>query len=365
MYISKYEVAHYWAHQLKKYARSGNMYFYGDTIYSYGDHFPMAKVITYKGKKAYVVNSDRYSNSTSKHQNIVSESIPCDALVFHVSGCRCPSIINNVAHNYGDAMSFVVDKLSEIWDLQGKQERARTRNYGWQITENIFELIGWVGFWHLDKPSRWDGKRKPSVQQFWQDSNFDKISKYTKGFAYAANCLCIYDELEGLGVFDGAPLNSRSLEALLRHSLSKESADKICASIKKAEARAKRKENKQKGEEVAKSEEYLAEWHNGTLRNWYVTEWFCIIKGWNTALRIADGCIETSKGIKLSFAEGKRLWGIIKHLELGGKFQRVLVIDMNENKWKFDEYKNHILFAGCHAIPFSECERIAKIMGWT
>ena len=42
------EIPHLWAHHTQDEARNrqGNLYFVGDTIYSYGSHFPIARQIT-------------------------------------------------------------------------------------------------------------------------------------------------------------------------------------------------------------------------------------------------------------------------------------------------------------------------------
>src|SRR5260370_7685600 len=42
------EIPHLWAHRTQDEARNrqGNLYFTGDTIYSYGSHFPVARHVT-------------------------------------------------------------------------------------------------------------------------------------------------------------------------------------------------------------------------------------------------------------------------------------------------------------------------------
>ena len=42
------EIPHLWAHRTQDEARNcqGNLYFTGDTIYSYGSHFPIARHVT-------------------------------------------------------------------------------------------------------------------------------------------------------------------------------------------------------------------------------------------------------------------------------------------------------------------------------
>ena len=82
--ISK--VAHLWANQLQDEARnSGNFYFNGKTIYSYGSHFPIAKHVTNEGGENAVLFTKRgYSNTTSKHIAVTRQAanhlnvIKCD-----------------------------------------------------------------------------------------------------------------------------------------------------------------------------------------------------------------------------------------------------------------------------------------------
>lgn len=68
-------VSHAWANQTQEEARvsGGNFYFYGNTIYSYGSHFPIAKhVENAAGEKAILFTTRTYSNTTSGHVSIVS-----------------------------------------------------------------------------------------------------------------------------------------------------------------------------------------------------------------------------------------------------------------------------------------------------
>lgn len=52
--------------------KSGNMFIDGDTIYSYGYHFPIA---TRLRDGLYLFNNIGYSNTTAKHKNHVSAAI--------------------------------------------------------------------------------------------------------------------------------------------------------------------------------------------------------------------------------------------------------------------------------------------------
>ena len=65
------EAAHVWAAQTQQHGKSGNVFFEGPTLYSYGTHFPIAKVYTLQdtGERIALFNSRTYSNSTSRHQS--------------------------------------------------------------------------------------------------------------------------------------------------------------------------------------------------------------------------------------------------------------------------------------------------------
>jgi len=79
-------VAHLWAHKSQDFARNPghNLYFHGDTIYSYGSHFPIARHITRKGQSAVLFTTKSYSATTAGHKCMVEGA--CRHLtVFHVA----------------------------------------------------------------------------------------------------------------------------------------------------------------------------------------------------------------------------------------------------------------------------------------
>jgi hypothetical protein len=63
----------------KTHGKANNIFIEGETIYSYGHHFPMAVRIA---PDIYAWNEDRYSVTTSKHQGQchpgLDNVIPCD-----------------------------------------------------------------------------------------------------------------------------------------------------------------------------------------------------------------------------------------------------------------------------------------------
>lgn len=83
-------VAHLWANESQESANGSNFYFEGESIYSYGRHFEIGRIVRNKrGRKAYLINDTYYSSTTSKHQYYVREAIP--------TGSRC-SMLDIIYH---------------------------------------------------------------------------------------------------------------------------------------------------------------------------------------------------------------------------------------------------------------------------
>lgn len=62
------QVIHLWANQTQSDARCTNVFFNGTKIWSYGYHYLLGQIHTYKGVKVALINSNYYSNTTAKHQ---------------------------------------------------------------------------------------------------------------------------------------------------------------------------------------------------------------------------------------------------------------------------------------------------------
>lgn len=111
-------VAHLWAHEQEESASGSNFFFEGTSIYSYGHHFEVGRIVKNKqGKKAYLINEDYYSATTSKHQCYVRNAIPTWAMVF------------SVGDNISDTgnMRFVASKL---WRAVSAMHRGAEFRHG-------------------------------------------------------------------------------------------------------------------------------------------------------------------------------------------------------------------------------------------
>jgi hypothetical protein len=75
------QVAHLWASGSKQSAKGSNFYFEGEIIFSYGDHFPIARRVS---EDLYLITDRGYSVTTAKHKNYVRQAIPGFAKVYPV-----------------------------------------------------------------------------------------------------------------------------------------------------------------------------------------------------------------------------------------------------------------------------------------
>ena len=135
---------------------------------------------------------------------------------------------------------------------------------------------------------------------------------------------------------------------------------KKCASLERQRVR------KQAKDKIKRDKDRLEKWHehDRDVYSWHPSYEFEKAMGWHTALRIEKDSIATSKGVNISFAEAKRLWGLIQAFHNGTPFRHDLALSLSGASWKLNSYENDVLTTGCHKIPYSECERIANLMNW-
>ena len=95
--------------------KGSNMFIEGDTIYSYGYHFPIAKRYGKHGID-YLFNGEKYSNSTDKQQSYVLREIYNKTIVYL-------SKINYKKISYQEEKN-----LQEIETLNEKIKRARKQS---------------------------------------------------------------------------------------------------------------------------------------------------------------------------------------------------------------------------------------------
>jgi len=152
-------IAHIWANKTQDSARnSGNFYFEGDTIYSYGHHFPIAKHIEFDGTSAVLFTERTYSNTTAKHISVVRQA------------CRHLNII------YCYRPDATHDENFEWWATQAEKvvahlKNARKPEIYLQELRRIEDTVNkYVLFFNLFIP--------PVLLQLFSISNKEQYKKY-------------------------------------------------------------------------------------------------------------------------------------------------------------------------------------------
>ena len=153
------EIPHLWAHRTQDDARNqkGSLYFTGDTIYSYGSHFPIARQVTNEtGERAILFTTETRSVTTSIHCSAVRSAIPSGLVVFHV-----PTVCHS---RYSESDLTVEDHSSNVADYAKRIEKhiitsARARSSyvkQWnheQAGRLLDEALRYSGFFRLPTPN--------------------------------------------------------------------------------------------------------------------------------------------------------------------------------------------------------------------
>lgn len=346
-------VAHLWANEKKESANGSNFYFIGTSIYSYGNHFEVGRIVKNKrGEKAYLLNNEYYSSSTCKHQCCVLDAIPTGSKVFSVG--------YNMS-NTGN-MAFVTSRLEFIKEAIEKYKKSRTELSYQNVWGAFRNLMNYIEFWDMGTPQRLLKKSANDWIGTKHDLSYksDKIKReYVRELKRVFQILLNHPALEVLGtvnvIVDEVCGDGTWTKYVDRcRSWEEGKAKREALALEKA-----RKENEAREKKL---EEQVEMWKSGEISQLYYY-WFENDQP-NVWLRIKNGRIETSKGIKIERIEAERLWKLIKFFHNGGQFQHDLALDITGHKWALNRYENDMLTAGCHRIAYNEMESIAKQLGW-
>lgn len=149
--MSPQDVAHAWANQHQDEARNsnGSFYFWKDTIYSYGSHFPIAKHVTNEqGERATLITSRTYSSTTSGHVSIVRSAANHKNLIY----CHNPEwgVKDNlnvwITEAENTAACLVKARKPEKYILELGQIEASAKKYadfmGAELPERLLAITG-------------------------------------------------------------------------------------------------------------------------------------------------------------------------------------------------------------------------------
>lgn len=121
------ECAHRWAANQQHYGKAGNVYFDRGIIYSYGNHFPMARHVRRGTAAPFVLFTTRsYSSTTSGHKSTVRHAL---------QGQTVYEVDNVLANSRTEHEDNVHEMGKQAAKLLDKSKRARADNREWYVKE--------------------------------------------------------------------------------------------------------------------------------------------------------------------------------------------------------------------------------------
>lgn len=163
------QLAHVWVqHNLEpgsptpESGKGHQFYYQGATIYSYGPHFPIARFVERKGKRAILFTTASYSITTSQHKSYTRQAIPSGMLVFGVG-------FKDFDVELPPAKEVMANYKARIAELQLKADRSRTCQamYLQDVADTVQEAKDYAAFFGLKSsiPAPADLARKLAAVQ--------------------------------------------------------------------------------------------------------------------------------------------------------------------------------------------------------
>jgi hypothetical protein len=263
------DLAHAWVYNESESGKcASSFYFEGDTIYSYGSHFPICKKMTVKGQLYYFWNDRTYSNSTSRHQRYVKRAIPDYGNIINVI-----AMPDNWPETHKKNIEYFANWLVLAKELENKA-RSRKQEYHAHAQKAVFELQRYCDLFDIPVP-----------ESLIDPDTFD-VEKY-------------YADM---------------------------------AERERKEKQAQARKNK------AKAKKEIVNFRNGQrFSNYYFPF---------DLLRLTDGMVETSQGVRVDIRPVKILWCMLQ----SGKD----ILGRHCGKFEIKEVTNKVIRVGCHIFERKE-----------
>ena len=299
------QVAHLWANKKQESAKNSghNFFFQGDTIYSYGSHFPIARHF----KDVVLFTLRTYSVTTSSHISMTRGA--CS----HLPKVYCYEIPNSKQDTGAHQKNF------ERWANEVKENISKLKN-----------------------------ARKPAMYVSAIESIISQVNEYVKFFK-----LKLTAEQKAIFTVRDA---DKYKEALIEEARKKELFEKhILTAGKKLFERSRLAwfdyDEKNFRESLTNRQKDLLQRFHG------------LQDGNATYLRSDGETVETSKGIKLPVAVAQRYYRwYLKTADAGGCFNSdcgYKVLDYDVTQASTDG-----LVVGCHQMNRAEIDALATKLGW-
>lgn len=335
------EVFHLWAHQTQSYARnpSGNVFFDGPTIYSYGRHFPVARIYERKGEKLVLLNSASRSVTTAKHQREAHQAVS------HLRAMRCPFAPSeyNAKEKHTGNLAYVQKEIGEHLDKSQRAMQARNVQWRQESAESLHQDA-------LDYSAFFGIRRK--APDFPADAFQAALDRATR------------IETPDL-IRDAARIRANERKAALFNSKLAHYRDALLAH-EQTGGKANAWRNGQISN-VTGAPEWWADCPlpfrralgNSRYGHWYGHTFA------ETLLRVSGDHIETSKGARIPLEHAPRIWRLVQVCRASARAYEKNGHTEHAGPYAIDSVNAQgDLKAGCHTILYGELELLARKLGF-
>jgi len=296
------EIPHLWAHRTQDEARNrqGNLYFIGDTIYSFGSHFPIARHMTNDtGERAVLFTTATYSVTTSSHCSAVRSAIPSGIRVFHVP---------NVCHGRYSGS-----------DLTADDHVGNLADYAKRIEKHVIT----------------SARARSSYSKTWNNQHAGHLRD--QAFAY-----CAFFGLPIPNIPEVPELDSDALTAIRKREAKR--------AAEKAEQTKRERE-----EALVRQQELITKWRAGKYSG-------CLYDV-PAMLRINGDEVVTSRGARFPVSHAKRALAFVRKIRESQQAYVRNGHTIHLGPYALDRIEPDGTFrAGCHVVSWEEIEHIASAL---
>ncbi|MCK5307114.1 MAG: hypothetical protein KAJ73_00750 [Zetaproteobacteria bacterium] len=177
-------VAHVWAQRSQdegrnakdKWSGASSFYFAGDTIYSYGPHFPIARFVDNdKGAVAVLVTIASYSNTTNRHQTHVWRASHHHT-TFHVAQVEATFKPEEI---HTENMESYKERVEEML-LKAARARKNTQWLLEQAVKLLQEANGYATFFGLEERIEEPENMNTMLEQAKENEKVRKVQEAQK-----------------------------------------------------------------------------------------------------------------------------------------------------------------------------------------
>jgi hypothetical protein len=296
------EIPHLWAHRTQDEARNrqGNLYFTGDTIYSYGSHFPIARHVTNDaGDRAVLFTTATYSVTTASHCSAVRSAIPSGVRVFDVP---------NVCHGRYSGS-----------DLTAEDHAVNVADYAERIERHVVT----------------SARARSSYAKTWNNQRAGHLRD--QAFAY-----CAFFGLPVPNIPEVPAIDSDALAAIRKRE-AKRAAEKA------------EQTKRERAEALVRQQELITKWRAGQYSG-------CIYDV-PAMLRIDGNEVVTSQGARFPVSHAKRALAFVRNIRESQKAYVRNGHTIHLGPYALDRIEpNGTVTAGCHVVSWQEIDRIAPAL---